>query len=78
MGNHCKVIKSPPPCASPAPVGGSIAHVMPGNYLYFPHSKLTRSYGVIAIRGCHSGGGEAPKSVRFVRRISHENCMKQM
>jgi len=23
--------------------------------------------------GCHSGGGEASRSVRIVRRISHEN-----
>jgi len=43
---------------------------MPWNYLYFLHSKLTSSYAVIAIRGCHSGGSEAHESVRITRRIS--------
>jgi hypothetical protein len=70
--NPFNVIKSPP-LSQPCPVGGSIAHAIPWNYLYSPHSKLTSSYGVIAIRGCHNGWGDAPKSVRIACRISHEN-----
>ena len=39
--NHCNVINRPP-CANPAPVGGSIAHVMPGNP--FKIDPLIRRY----------------------------------
>jgi len=60
-----------PLCASPAPVGGG-GPCDTLDYLYCPHSKLASSYGVIAIRGCHSGGGDAPKSVRIARRISRQ------
>jgi len=53
------VIKSPSG-ASPAPVGGSITHAMPWDYLYCPHPELTISYGVLAIRKCHIGKGNVP------------------
>jgi len=68
MGNHGNVIKSPPPCASPAPVKGSIAYAIPWNYLYCPHSELTRKYGVIANRGCLKRRGQSPPE--------RQNCTK--
>ena len=66
-----------PPLAPALPPIGGMAHAMPWNYLYFRHSKLTSSNSVIAIWGRHGGRGESKKSVRIVRRISHENCIKQ-
>jgi len=56
MGNHCKVIKSLP-LRQPCPRWGLNRACDAWNYPDRPDSKLTSSYRVIAIRGCHSGGG---------------------
>ena len=57
------IIRSP--CASPAPPGGSIAHVIPLNY---PKSRYS-SYSIIAT-GASKAAGRSPWSVRVFRSLA--------